>query len=176
MKRQRLVSQRSLARMFQEAAEAWKRQEYPKSIQVLERAAQLDPANVNVLLDLGRAYGMRYDYENAERCLGKAARVSPNRTQTLVDAGRRCQEFGRYEMAEPYFAQAAEQKDAAAGVFVQLAELYERRARLGEAVQLVDRALKLQPEDPAALLASARLSRLVGNVESAASFLRATLA
>ena len=69
MKRQRLVSQRSLSRQFQEAAEAWKRQDYQQSIEILERAARLDPANASIHLDLGRAYGMRYDYGAAERCL-----------------------------------------------------------------------------------------------------------
>src|SRR5262245_6034077 len=69
MKRQRLVSQGALSRMFQQAAEAWKQQEYHKTIETLERAAGLDPANASIQLDLGRAYGLRYDYSNAERCM-----------------------------------------------------------------------------------------------------------
>ena len=65
MKRQRLVSQGTLSRLFQEAAEAWKRQDYQQTIETLERAARLDPANSSVQLDLGRAYGLRYRYSEA---------------------------------------------------------------------------------------------------------------
>src|SRR5438093_911647 len=56
MKRQRLISKGSLSRLFQEAAEAWRRQEYAETTALLERASRLDPANASVLLDLGRAY------------------------------------------------------------------------------------------------------------------------
>ena len=74
MKRPRLVSQGSLARLFQAAAEAWRRQAYQETIELLERASRLDPANLTVLLDLGRAQGLRYDYAAAERSLEKAVR------------------------------------------------------------------------------------------------------
>jgi len=72
IKRQRLVSQGALSRLFQKAAEVWRRQDYLETIEVLERAARLDPANAAVLLDLSRAYGLRYDSPAAERCLEKA--------------------------------------------------------------------------------------------------------
>src|SRR5437899_7083874 len=91
MKRHSAVSKGSLSRMFQEAAEAWKRQEYQLTIETLERASRLDPANARIWLDLGRAYGLRYDYAAAERCLEKAVRVAAHRTEALADAGRRCQ-------------------------------------------------------------------------------------
>lgn len=162
--------------MFQEAVEAWKRQEYQQTIDTLERAARLDPANVRILLDLGRAYGLRYNYGEAERCLEKAVRVAPQRMEALAEAGRRCQEFGSYEMAKRYFERAAEQKGSAPGVFVTLAELNERHARLEEANRWVDRALAVQAEHPAALLARARLSRLGGKLEEAEAILRSLLA
>ena len=73
--------------MFQEAAEAWKRQEYQQTIEILERAARLDPANTRIQLDLGRAYGLRYDYAAAERCLEKAVRVAAKRAEALAERG-----------------------------------------------------------------------------------------
>jgi len=176
MKRQSRVSKGSLSRMFEEAAEAWKRQEYHHTIDTLERATRLDPANVRILFDLGRAYGLRYDYGAAERCLEKAVRVSPQRAEALAEAGRRCQEFGSYEMAKRYFERATEQKGAAPSVFVTLAELNERHARLAEATQWVDRALTANAGHPAALLTRARLSRLGGNLEEAEGRLRSLLA
>lgn len=175
MKRQSRVSKGSLSRMFQEAAEAWKRQEYQQTIEILERAARLDPANVSIQLDLGRAYGLRYNYSEAERCLEKAVRVAVRKVEALTEAGRRCQEFGSYEMAKRYFERAAQENDASADVFVTLAELNERHARLEEATQLTERALKLDAANPSARLVRARLDRLSGRLVEAEGRVRALL-
>lgn len=162
--------------MFQDAAEAWKRLDYQHTIEILERASRMDPANVGILLDLGRAYGLRYTYDAAERCFEKAVRVSPQRTETMAEAGRRCQEFGSYDMAKRYFERAAEQQGVTPGVFVTLAELNERHARLEEATRWVDRALALNAQHPQALLTLARLSRLTGKLEESEVILRSILA
>ncbi len=175
MKRQRLVSKGSLSRMFQEAAEAWKRLDYPQSIEILEHAARLDPANARIHLDLGRAYGMRYDYPGAERCLERAVRVAPQKAETLAEAGRRCQEFGNLEMAQAYLERATQEKGVAAQVFVTLAEMSERRAKLEEASELVERALKLDASYPPARLARARLERQCGRLAEAESRVRELL-
>jgi tetratricopeptide (TPR) repeat protein len=175
MKRHRSASQRSLSRLFQEAAEFWKRQEYHQTIETLERAGRLDPANTAIQLDLGRAYGLRYEYPEAERCFEKAARIAVRKVETLAEAGRRCQEFGKYDLAKRYFERAAQDKGTTADVLVTLAELHERQALLGEAVELVERALKLDATYPPARLARARLERLSGHLPEAESAVRALL-
>jgi tetratricopeptide (TPR) repeat protein len=161
--------------MFHEAAEAWKRQDYQLTIETLERAVRLDPANVRILLDLGRAYGLRYEYAAAERCFEKAVRVASNRAEVMAEAGRRCQEFDGFDMARRYFDLAAQQNGVTAGVFVSLAELSERHARLDDAEHWVERALAAHAEHPAALLTRARLRRLRGELEEAESGLRSLL-
>jgi Tfp pilus assembly protein PilF len=173
MKRRRLVSQRSLSRLFQEAAEAWKRQDYQQTIETLERASVMDPANASIQLDLGRAYGLRYQFAEAERCLEKAVRVAAKRPEVLAEAGRRCQEFGSNDMAKRYFERAAAERGATVDVFVTLAEISERRAQLEEADQLVERALKLDASYPPARLVRARLDRLAGRLVEAESRVRA---
>ena len=110
----------------------------------VERASRLDPANLTVLFDLGRAQGLRYDYAAAERSLEKAVRIAPRKAEALAEAGRRCQEFGHYEMAAGYFGRASEEKGASAEVLLTLAELYERGHRTAEAFALVERALALR--------------------------------
>jgi Tfp pilus assembly protein PilF len=167
MKRQKLISKGSLSRLFQDAVEAWRRQDYQQTIALLERASRLDPANTNVLLDLGRAYGLRYEFESAERCFEKAIKIAQRKTDTLVEAGLRSQGFGNYDMAAGYFERATHEKGATADVFVTLAELYERGPRANEATALVERALALQPDHPPSLLARARLKRLAGSLEEA---------
>src|SRR5437660_10481505 len=106
MKRQRLISKGSLSRLFQDAVEAWRRQDYQQTIALLERASRLDPANTTVLLDLGRAYGLRYEFESAERCFEKAAKIAPRKIEVLTEAGLRSQAFGNYQLAARYFERA----------------------------------------------------------------------
>lgn len=175
MKRQRLISKGSLSRIFQAAAAAWRQQDYQQTIDLLERGSRLDPANVSLLLDLGRAYGLRYDYAAAERSLEKAVRLSAHTAEAFAEAGRRCQEFGHYEMATAYFERAVKEKGATAPILVTLAELYERAHRMEEAAALVDRALNVQADHPWSILARARFARLQGKLEIAEKEIRGLL-
>jgi tetratricopeptide (TPR) repeat protein len=176
MKRQRLVSRGSLSRLFHQAADAWRRQEYQDTIELLERAGRLDPANAAILLDLGRAYGLRYDYPAAERSLEKAVRLAAKKTQVLVEAGRRCQEFGHYPMATRFFERVVEQDEMAVDALVALAELYERHHRTAEADDLIERALRVDASHASARVVQARLRLHDGKVEEAESLLRGVLA
>jgi tetratricopeptide (TPR) repeat protein len=175
MKRQRLISKGSLSRLFQDAVEAWRRQDYQETIALLERASRLDPANAIVLLDLGRAYGLRYEFESAERCFEKAIKIAPRKTDALIEAGLRSQAFGNYQMATHYLEQASHEKGVTADVFVTLAELYERGPRANESAALVERALALQPDHATSLLARARLKRHAGSLEEAENSTRELL-
>jgi tetratricopeptide (TPR) repeat protein len=175
MKQRGSISKGSVEPLLQQAVEAWNRQEYQKSIELLEKARARDPNNPSILLELGRYYGMRYDYAKAESCLEAAIRAAPRQTETIVAAGRRCQEFARDQMAWRYFERAAEQPDASAEVFVALAELHERHNQLDKAAELVDRALGLDAHHPLARLVRARLERLAGRWSDAEGRVRALL-
>src|SRR5262245_65604730 len=83
---------------FQEAADAWRRQDYQKTIELLTRASQQQPADAKILLNIGEAYGRRYDYAEAERWLENAVTISPNKAEALAEAGRCCQRFGHADM------------------------------------------------------------------------------
>ena len=88
MKSNAQLSPQALSRLFQEAAAAWAQQDYPKTIELLERARKANPANVNLLLDLARAYGLRYDFAAAEACFERAARLLARPVDVLAEAGR----------------------------------------------------------------------------------------
>jgi tetratricopeptide (TPR) repeat protein len=176
MKRLRMISDGALARLRQGALLAWRRQDFPEYFNLMEQATRQDPANPAILLDLGAAYGMRYDYVAAQRCFDKAVRVSPTRSNTLIMAGTQCRGFDRYEMARHYFEQAVNQPGSSPDTFVKLAEIYERFRLLDEASELVDRALRLNPASALATLVGARMDRLSGRLEAAERRLRPLLA
>ncbi len=161
--------------MFEEVAGAWQRQDYPKAIEVLTRAARLDSGNAGILLDLGRAHGLRYDSEAARRCFDQAARLSRHPGSILAQAGQRCQEFGNYGMAREYFLRAVAQPDVSPSALVALAELSERHAHLEEAAEWIDRALSLETGHPPAQLARSRLARLGGDLDAAENGVRRLL-
>ena len=172
LKRRALVSQGSLSRMLQAAAESWQRRDFQQSIDILERASRLDPANAGILLDLGRYYGKRYDYAAAERCFEKAVRIAPRKTEALVAVAQQSRDFENYALAERYFHRALEQKDVSPETLVKLAELYERLRRVDDAATLIDRALRANSSCAPALLGRARLERQAGRLESAEKLLR----
>lgn len=176
MKRARLISEGALARLRQSAAEMWRRQDYPAYFKVMEQASRQDPANPDIFLDMGAAYGMRYDYAAAERCFEKAVRVAPSKAKALIMAGTQCRGFDRYEMAKTYFERAVKEPQPSPDTYVKLAEIYERFRLLEDAAALVDRALLLDPECALASLVRARLDRLNGKTEEAERRLRPLLA
>ncbi|HEX4265607.1 MAG TPA: sulfotransferase [Verrucomicrobiae bacterium] len=176
MKRRPLISQGSLSRLLQQAAECWRRRDYLQYFELMESACRMDPANHRILLDLGLAHGICYDYAAAENCFDRAVRVASDKSDALVMAGTYCRNFSRFEMARNYFEQAAAQKDVSPDTFVKLAEIHERFRSLDKAGELVDRALQRQPGSPLALLVRARLDRLAGRVDEAEKILRPVLA
>ncbi|MFZ0825878.1 MAG: sulfotransferase [Verrucomicrobiia bacterium] len=161
--------------MLQSASESWQRRDFQQSIEILERASRLDPANSGILLDLGRYYGKRYDYAAAERCFEKAVRMAPRKTEALVAAGQQSRDFENYALAERYFQRALEQKDVTPETMVKLAELYERLRRLDDAAALIERALRANSACAPALLLRARLDRQAGRLETAEKLLRSFL-
>ncbi len=175
MKHAQLVPQGSLNRILQAAEEAWKRRDFQQTIDQLERASRLAPANCQVLLQLGRVYGFRYDFASAERCFEKAIRVAPKKTEMLSAAGYGAVDFINPQLAERYFRQAAEQPDVSARALARLAELYERLRRVPDAEALIDRALHKEPDSPSTLLIKARLNRTAGRLEDAERIVQGAL-
>ncbi len=175
LKRKRLVPESSVSRMVLTANALWNQREFQQSIETLERASELDPANARILLDLGSTYGLRYNYAAAERCFEKAVRVAMRKTEALAAAGERCCHFNQYEMAERFFQRVVAQKDALPKALVKLAEIHERLRQLDTANELVERALHSDAHYALALLAKSRLDREAGRLEDAEKTLRSFL-
>jgi tetratricopeptide (TPR) repeat protein len=157
---------------FEEAAEAWKRQDYEKTIEILKRATRQQPDNTGLLLNLAEAYGLRFEYREAEHWLEKAVAVAVDKVQVLAEAGRRCNRFNRAAMANSYFKRAAEHSNVSPSVLVALAEFEEGHSRTEAALALVERALEAQRGYPDAVLARARLHRLGRELEKGEQLLR----
>jgi len=172
MKRPQLVSKGTVFRLLQTADEARNRREFQKCVEILQRANRLDPANVNILLNLAHACGKRFDYGTSERFFDRAIHLASNKAEALAAAAMRARDFGSHKMAEHYYTLAARERDVSPDTLVALAEISERHSRLDEATQWIDHALRLKPNFPAALLVRARLERQAGRLTEAETILK----
>src|SRR5580765_7945698 len=145
MKTQSLDLLHTRSRSSHEAAEAWRRQDYQKTIQMLTHASEQDPADSKILLNLGEAYGLRFEYQEAERCLEKAVIFASDKVEAFAKAGWWCLTFRQPGRANHYFRRAAEHADVSAWVLVAMAEFEEGHSRAEAALALLERALIVQP-------------------------------
>ena len=134
---------------------------------MLEEAGRLAPHDPDIMMNLGRLYGLRYDYPLADKYFKAAIRLASWRMQSFLDAGAICIQLNRFEMAERYLRRAVEQNGSSVEALVLLAGACERQRRLEEALQLVERALSVDGSYPMALLSQARLKRMLGQLEEA---------
>ena len=129
MKPPLLVSKGSLARLLQGADEARQRLDFPRAIEMLERAARMAPGNGTILFNLAHAQGKNFDYAAAERSFERAIRIAPKKTEALATAAMRAIDFGSSVLAQRYYQLASEQKDATPDIFIALAESSAVRRR-----------------------------------------------
>jgi Tfp pilus assembly protein PilF len=161
---------------FQQAADAWQRRDYQKTIDILERASQQQPNNSKLFLNIAEAHGLRFDYSKAELWLERAVSIAPDKGEILAEAGRRCHRFNQPGMGNRYFTRAAQHPNVGAWVLVAMAEFQAGHSDTDAALSLLQKALELDAAYPGAVVARARLHRLSGELDSGERLLRALLA
>ncbi len=172
MKQPEFISKGSLERMIQAAEAAWEQKNFQAALKTMESATRLAPANASLLLRLGQMQGLRHDYAAAERSFERVLKFAPRKMEMLAAIAEHCQSFRNPEIQRHYLQRAIAEPNPTPVAFLKLGELCERLRRLPEAAQHADRALKLNPAYPAALLLRARLERLAGRFEQAEIVLR----
>jgi tetratricopeptide (TPR) repeat protein len=175
MKNRRLISKQAAGRLLESALRHWNQREYGKYLDIMLKAARFDPANSAIQIDLGAAYGFLCEFSAAEQCFERGVALAPGKAEALAMAGLKCRNFNRYDMAERYLARAVEQKGVTSDMLAKLAEMQERMRNLDSAGEMVERALRLDPRSPLAMLVSARLARASNHVEQAEKTVRSFL-
>lgn len=163
---------KEIERLCREAEELWKRQDYQRSISLLEQATLKEPSNSSLHFNLARVYGMRYDYPAVERCIEKALQVSQGRVQMLEEAGRICSTFKNPDLMLGYLERASRKDGVSIGALTSLADIYILDDRFDEAAEIIERAARMDRKDPRILLREAVLKRKRGQIKEAESQLR----
>lgn len=83
-----------------------RKNDLPNAIKYLKRASELDPTNIDILSDLGLAYGLSDDYMSALNVFQSAFQYKPNDKTLCTNIGMTYQKLGNQEKAMQYFAKA----------------------------------------------------------------------
>jgi len=141
--------------------------DFLRGIELLAEANRRLPRNANILFSLAAMQAKRYDYAAVEKSFERAIEVSPDAGQAFTSAGGRCLGMGYDALAQKYFSRAVEFPDPHPVAWAGLAEVHWRQDRFPEAMEHVERALRLDPECQTALLIHARLLRWSGKLKAA---------
>jgi Flp pilus assembly protein TadD len=114
-----------------------------------------------LLIDLARAYGLRYRTQEAEQLLDRVLRLCPRNVKVRSMAARSYSMINRPALAIENLERALQlnpQHADAAADLVELATLYEREHRLKEARAAIEQSLALAPDRPEAVYRQALLN------------------
>ncbi|MFH1075078.1 MAG: tetratricopeptide repeat protein, partial [Candidatus Firestonebacteria bacterium] len=127
-----------------------KRNEYPKMIALLEKGVRILPENIDLQLYLGGAYFENKNYIKAETAYREVLKRREKDDRTLYSLGVLLERTARYEEAVYCFKQVIEINPKYADAYNYAGYIYaDRNEKLDEAMSLIMKALKLEPENGA---------------------------
>jgi tetratricopeptide (TPR) repeat protein len=153
-----------------QAQEAWAQRRYDEAIRLYERALQRAPTNAVLLVDLARAYALRFRFGEAETLVDRASRLHPDDARLQRMLGRSFVQLQQFDRAIACFQRSLELEPESAErarTFYELSQMYERLHRLTEARDCAEESLRLAPEQPVLRYLLAVVDRRSGNVEAA---------
>ncbi len=157
---------------LQEARAWWQRGRFDDALALFEHAVRKYPQNLVALVDASRALGARFEITRAEAMLDRLAKLGRQNPQLLHLAGQSYRMIFRPEKAIHCFERVVAAPKPVAHATLELAVLYERRHRVKEALELIEKCLHAEPDHQAALLFKARLLRRLKDTAGADSILR----
>jgi tetratricopeptide (TPR) repeat protein len=157
---------------------AWEQRRYDEAIWYYERALARAPQNPVLLVDLARAYALRFRYADAEKLVDLAQSLYPNDAQLQQMLGRSYVELQQFDRAIACYRRSLEIAPSSAErpqMLLELAKMHERLHQLDAARECVEEALALAPSFDKAQYMLANLDRRVGDLKSAESRWRALI-
>ncbi|MBN1852541.1 MAG: sulfotransferase [Pirellulales bacterium] len=157
------------------AQAAWKARRYDDAIWYYERALARDPNNAILLVDVARAYGLRFRPTDAEKLINKAFALYPDDVHLLQMLGRSYEMLKQFDRAIDCYQRALElepQSQNRPWILIELAKMHERLHALDTARRCADEAISLAPRFDQAHYILAILQRRSGETEAAQNRLR----
>src|SRR4051812_8934291 len=151
---------------------AWNRGDYEEAIWCYERALARDPHNPVLLVDVARAYALRFRYADAEKLVNFAESLYPDNAQLQQMLGRSYVMLQRFDSAIVCYRRFLELDPTSPDrpmVLVELARMHERLHDLAAARKCTEEALMLKPNFDMGQYMLANIERRAGDVAAAES-------
>jgi tetratricopeptide (TPR) repeat protein len=152
------------------AQHAWEQRRFDEAIWYYERALARDPHNPVLLVDVARAYALRYRYSDAEKLVELAQSLHPNDAYLQLMLGRSYVRIQQFDRAIACYRQALELAPTSPErpqTLLELAKMHERLHDLQAARRCVEEALSLAPGFEKARYALANIERRSGDTAAA---------
>jgi len=152
------------------AQRAWAARRYDEAIWFYERALQRDPNNAVLLVDLARAYALRFRYADAERLIDRACALYPDDSHLQRMLGDSYLQLHHYDRAIACFRRSLELEPdlpERPKMLYELAQMYERLHDLEVARQCAEQSLALAPDQEVLHYLLALIDRRSGHPEVA---------
>jgi tetratricopeptide (TPR) repeat protein len=160
----------AIAIRVQKAQLAWQRRQYDDAIRHYEQALALAPTHPVLLVDLARAYALRYRFADAEELVERACRLHPDDAKLQMMLGRSFFMLQQFDRAIDCFRRALEigpESPHRAEALYELTRMYERLHRLDEARACALESLALEPHQPVLQYLLGLIDRRAGDLGSA---------
>lgn len=149
---------------------------FEKALEAFTAAIQLDPGEVMSVYNAGLVHMLAGNQDQALKRFLEALRISEEVFEILFQTGRLYLEMGDFEKARSYLEKASGHQPAGGSVYRYLGDCYAAEAMTDKAVAAYRKAIKLNPNDAAALSALGYLYGEIGeNAEIAIMFCRQSI-
>src|SRR5688572_4248528 len=151
---------------------AWGQRRFEEAIAHYERALAADPQNPVLLVDVARAYALRYRYSDAEKLIERVQALHHGDAHLQEMLGRSYVQIQQFDRAIACYRRALELGPTSPNrpqTLLELAKMLERLHQLDEARQCAQEALKLAPGFEKARYMLAIIDRRAGDSNAAES-------
>jgi len=149
---------------------------FEKALEAFTTAIQLDPGEAMSIYNAGLVHMLSGLQDKALACFLEALSISGDVFEILFQTGRLYLEMGDFENAKRCLEKAADRQPTAGAVYRYLGDCYAAGAMPGKAAAAYRKAIKLNPNDAAALSALGHLFGAMGeNAEIAIMFCRQSI-
>ncbi len=144
---------------LQQARALWQHNRLDEALALFEKAVRKYPQNLVALIDTSRALGDRFEIARAEELLDRLVRLGAHNPRLMHLAGQSYRMIFRPDKAMHCFERVLAMSAAVPDTYLELAVLYERRHRVQEAFDLIEKCLRAEPDYLEPELFKARLLR-----------------
>lgn len=152
------------------AQHAWAARRFDEAIRLYESALARNPHNPVLLVDVARAYALRYRAADAERLIELAERLYPADAHLQQMLGRSYVQLQQFDRAIACFDRAltlAPESPELPQILLELARMHERLHNLPDARRCAEQSLAAAPQLERARWLLAMIDRRLGDVAAA---------